>query len=924
MPAQAAANDPSPQGNKINPYETDLERIPDDDPFKQRSPHYGRYRPRSGDFQAIYRDWHENDPEAMEYWEETVMELWKPENSLGLHGARQAYASGNVIIRVDEDEEVGAAADKFSCLNENELSASRKGEEAFRDIGVAVPRIYFCGTVSGKNVTVESRIPGVSLDVAWRYLVPQQIDNLKQQCRIVSQQLSNIDSGSSDPCYVCSSLNSHLMSAGQLERDLLFSQNDNQQSFPLVHNNMIMSNIVVDNHRIVGLIGWRDSGYFGFGRAERVHRQVRVPRLISESPEMHNVQTWANLYQGMQGTSPETEPAPRPVKVEPSSTNLDGVPLNAEADAKMGGAQLESEETPEGHPTPRKITNLKNQGASRASSSDRSSPANSTKAPAKRTAPASKKGVGRKPSTKKRKVDNQDNESVDSRRSQTPSSSRASKVPGGKKQSSASLANSPAPEPKKKRGRKPKAEQEDEGEDESEEDPDAVFCICRRPDNHTWMIGCDGGCEDWFHGKCVNIHPRDAELIEQYICKLSLMDLSRTNDLGPNCMENGKGCTKWKPMCRLEECRKPARFVSATPSKYCSDEHGFEFMRQKTQHLNISSRPNSQKPKSVLRTALNGTQTPRDDDSEYDSHAEDDREDSMEDLGSRGGVVTLGDLTAVIMGVGSAEEFRKLGAHIVSPPSEEADQKPDAAETQPETGAEPEPNNYPEPETNRETQPSVEKTQNKLGLDVGVEGLHYSPDEAQKLEKLRKQRGDLFHRRDMLNARNTFLTLLRQRSKAVLDALKKKDPKGGWKDICGFDARLAWSDEEFDDWRLSDKGKKALEQGTPEALALSYPDPNYSDNVDADGDTAMNGSVAEDDLEKLARGVCTKKRCERHKQWIKVQQQDSAFEERTLQNDLAECEKEAKGVVERAVLRMWAENGNLNARLENGDGAVKS
>lgn len=45
-----------------------------------------------------------------------------------------------------------------------------------------------------------------------------------------------------------------------------------------------------------------------------------------------------------------------------------------------------------------------------------------------------------------------------------------------------------------------------------------AFCICRKPDNHTWMIGCDGGCEDWYHGKCVSIDEADSELIDNYIC----------------------------------------------------------------------------------------------------------------------------------------------------------------------------------------------------------------------------------------------------------------------------------------------------------------------------------------------------------------------------------------------------------------------
>lgn len=31
-----------------------------------------------------------------------------------------------------------------------------------------------------------------------------------------------------------------------------------------------------------------------------------------------------------------------------------------------------------------------------------------------------------------------------------------------------------------------------------------LWCICRQPHNNRFMICCDK-CEDWFHGKCVNI-----------------------------------------------------------------------------------------------------------------------------------------------------------------------------------------------------------------------------------------------------------------------------------------------------------------------------------------------------------------------------------------------------------------------------------
>lgn len=164
----------------------------------------------------------------------------------------------------------------------------------------------------------------------------------------------------------------------------------------------------------------------------------------------------------------------------------------------------------------------------------------------------------------------------------------------------------------------------------------------------------------------------------------------------------------------------------------------------------------------------------------------------------------------------------------------------------------------------------------------------------------------------MLEARTNFVGLVRQRAKSILEHLKQTDPKGGWKDICGFDSRLAWSDEEFDEWRFSEAGEKALKDGIPEALAASYPEP-----TDADGDTAMDGADSgKNDLTTVARGVCTKKRCERHKQWVKVQQQDILFEENTVAQDLSKCETEAHAVVERAVLRMWAEGENAHVNGE--------
>ncbi|XP_038208455.1 death-inducer obliterator 1 [Zerene cesonia] len=112
----------------------------------------------------------------------------------------------------------------------------------------------------------------------------------------------------------------------------------------------------------------------------------------------------------------------------------------------------------------------------------------------------------------------------------------------------------------------------------SEDDPNRLWCICKQPHNNRFMICCDG-CEDWFHGKCVNITKAMGQQMEEQGIEWRC----------PNCIRNSKPSPKTPakatpvqkqventPQATLAKeagksncivCKKPARASSI----YCSD-----------------------------------------------------------------------------------------------------------------------------------------------------------------------------------------------------------------------------------------------------------------------------------------------------------------------------------------------------------------
>nr|OQO15723.1 hypothetical protein B0A51_18429 [Rachicladosporium sp. CCFEE 5018] len=257
--------------------------------------------------------------------------------------------------------------------------------------------------------------------------------------------------------------------------------------------------------------------------------------------------------------------------------------------------------------------------------------------PKKRPAPKKKGTAAAKkaPPAKRRKVEVS--------RSDTPSSrvSKSNFVTGSSKGTPAN--SSPAPSA---RSRSAGVDDDDDDEEEGSPVGDDMYCICRRPDTGTFMIGCDGTCDDWFHGKCVGIEERDKNLIDKYMC--------------PNCTSGGVGKTTWKRMCRRSGCRQAARVgknkSGGSGSKYCSDDCGVLFFREMT--ANARGREQTAKSRASRRGKVDDAET-------------------VIDPGARGGLLAPGEVRALLDTSKTLDDFKKLGEGVLSPPATPGDKGDD-------------------------------------------------------------------------------------------------------------------------------------------------------------------------------------------------------------------------------------------------------
>lgn len=301
-------------------------------------------------------------------------------------------------------------------------------------------------------------------------------------------------------------------------------------------------------------------------------------------------------------------------------------------------------------------------------------------------------------------------------------------------------------------------------------------------------------------------------------------------------------------MCRLEGCGEPARDGSEAQvkSKYCSDAHGAEYMSIKALGKR-SAEPKDRPGNNKKRRRDN-----------YTDNFGNTEEVSDDDGAHLRGVLKPSELKALVDRSKDLDAFRRLGDGVLSPPATAS----------------------PEREDVKMENAKIEKPEPT-----------YTPEEKAQLESIAEKKIRCKAKRQLLDDRDKLLLLITARMKNVLAELKEQDKS--YNNICGYDSRLTWSEDEFNEWRASPEGQKALQKdGTLEAPPAMEKEEVHEATKDA-----------EKEEEEIGRGVCKKKRCERHRSWLKLQQQDNLFEKNQARQEMKKLEAEEKALRDRAMIR---------------------
>ncbi|KAL1640035.1 COMPASS (complex proteins associated with Set1p) component [Diplodia intermedia] len=322
----------------INPFETDPSRLPLDDPFRDL-PHYGRYAPSPADFQPCASHILSTKPASIRYWEDVLtthcnadtlmlspVDDAEPDNNTSSSSValgRWIFAVGGCIIKTNHLAPPTRRRRDYSRVDANEVAALALVRKHVVDAGgseaegVRVPRVYFAGRLLGGDVLVQERLPGVSLEVAWRYLDAGAKKALRGRQKVKSfagaragigwgngggvsaaapgkRKDSGLDDGDDDYASSSPRLNSHTRNTTVFLDDdddpdpdttTPYSLDHPDRDTRFAHNDLSTSNIIIvdggdpatGRPSVVGIVDWEHAGWIGWRTTAAVHRELRAP-----------------------------------------------------------------------------------------------------------------------------------------------------------------------------------------------------------------------------------------------------------------------------------------------------------------------------------------------------------------------------------------------------------------------------------------------------------------------------------------------------------------------------------------------------------------------------------------------------------------------------------------------------------------------
>jgi len=322
-------------------------------------------------------------------------------------------------------------------------------------------------------------------------------------------------------------------------------------------------------------------------------------------------------------------------------------------------------------------------------------------------------------------------------------------------------------------------------------------------------------------------------------------------------------------MCRRPNCNNPAVVTSdGDRSKYCSKECGVLFFTELAAKSNAQSHAIEQKAKSRRKS------TKGDD---YDQNL------------INSGPLSAGQIKAIVSKTKDSATFRNLGNGILNPVTAGLTESYNAG------------NIAVRPKSDLKADPA--------------DFYDLTQEEKNELDRIAQEKDNLRSTRATLKDRERFVSMAKERHTAYAEREGIKPNQ-----VCGFDSRLSWNESRFSRWRKTPAGILAFERGSLDIPSPSLP--NGTTTAGADEHTAANGTngvaMDIDNVDSSAdltnEGMCQRKRCERHKQWQKLQLEDVRFEESGLADKMRELDRKEREVKDVAQTRWRKEHSGLLAR----------